>query len=190
MVGVDRCDSIPDNDSQTWELIHKLDVFGTTRHLSMTNYEAIRSVRPQTISELSEALAFGHYKQYSLLQEYLKNKHAGVTTYTGDAVIDEILSHTHGVILYSRQQEAYKKRLNELSRSDAQTYYRCNEYLNRQMTQNNILNKCDCYVKASNMYRLAYIKVHYPKAFKKRLESRTYQLISKIYNQYFSPGNE
>ena len=190
MVGVDRCDSIPENDSQTWELIHKLDVFGTTRYLSMTNYEAIRSVRPQTISELSEALAFGHYKQYSLLQEYLNNKHAGVTTYTGDAVIDEILSHTHGVILYSRQQEAYKKRLNELSSSDAQAYYRCNEYLNRQMTQNNILNKCDCYVKASNMYRLAYIKVHYPKAFKKRLESRTYQLISKIYNDYFSPGNE
>ena len=118
MVGVDRYENIPDNDSMTWEMIHNLDVFGTTRHLTMTNYESIRSIRPETVSELSEALSFEHDKQYGLLQEYLKNKHARAKIYTGDAVIDEILSHTHGVLMYSRQQEAYMKRLNELSRSD------------------------------------------------------------------------
>ena len=173
MIGVDRYESIPDNDSMTWKIIHELDIFGTTRHLTMTNYESIRSIRPETVSELSEALSFEHDKQYGLLQEYLKNKHARATIYTGDAVIDEILSHTHGVLMYSRQQEAYMKRLNELSRSDTKEYDLCNEYLNRQLAHNIIHNKSDNYVKASKMYRLAYIKVHYPEVFKRGIEYST-----------------
>ena len=171
-LGVNLYESIPDNDSLTWEKIHRLDIFGTTRHLTMTNYESLRSIRPRTISELSEALSFEHDKQYLLLQEYLQNKYAGATTYTGDDVIDEILCHTHGVLLYSRQEEAYLKRLNELCRSDYQAYDCCNEFLNRQLAHNVINNKCDMYVKAINMYRLAYVKVHYPEVFTQGMESR------------------
>ena len=172
-VGIAKYEGIPENDSPTWEIIHNLDLFGTTRHLTMTNYEAIRKIRPRSISELSEALSFEKDKQYSLLQEYLQNKHSGGTTYTGDAVIDEILCHTHGVLLYSRQQEAYMKRLNELSCSENQAYDRCNEYLNSQLPHSVINNKCDKYVKAVNLYRLAYIKMHYPEAFNRVIESST-----------------
>ena len=173
-VGMAKYEGIPENDSLTWEMIHDLDLFGTSRHLTMTNYEAIRQIRPRSISELAEALSFEQDKQYSLLQEYLQNKHTDATTYTGDAVIDEILSHTYGVLLYSRQQEAYMKRLNELSCSEKQAYDRCNEYLNSQLSLSVISNKCDKYVKAANLYRLAYIKTHYPEAFQKVIESNTY----------------
>ena len=173
-VGIAKYEGIPENDSLTWEMIHDLDLFGTSRHLTMTNYEAIRQIRPRSISELAEALSFEQDKQYSLLQEYLQNKHTDATTYTGDAVIDEILSHTYGVLLYSRQQEAYMKRLNELSCSEKQAYDRCNEYLNSQLSLSVISNKCDKYVKAANLYRLAYIKTHYPEAFQKVIESNTY----------------
>ena len=173
-VGMAKYEGIPENDSQTWEIIQNLDLFGTTRHLTMTNYEAIHQIRPRSISELAEALSFEQDKQYSLLQEYLQNKHTGATTYTGDAVIDEILSHTYGVLLYSRQQEAYMKRLNELSCSEKQAYDRCNEYLNSQLSLSVISNKCDKFVKAANLYRLAYIKTHYPEAFQKVIESNTY----------------
>ena len=173
-VGMAKYEGIPENDAQTWEIIQNLDLFGTTRHLTMTNYEAIRQIRPRSISELAEALSFEQDKQYSLLQEYLQNKHSGDTTYTGDAVIDEILSHTHGVLLYSRQQRDYMKRLNELSCSDEQFYNCCNEYLNRQLSYSVINNKCDKFVKAANLYRLAYIKTHYPEDFQKVIEPNTY----------------
>lgn len=167
LLGVEKYESIPMTDPRTMELINDLDIYGTSYGLDMITYEAIRRIRPYTISELSETLAFWHDKQYPLLVEYLTNKSSCATVYTGDAVIDELLSHTYGVLLYTRQQEAYMKRLNELSHSDSRAYDQCNAYLNRQLKYAKICNRCSEYVKAYNLYRLAYVKVHYPELFRK-----------------------
>ena len=170
LLGIERYESIPQGDSQTMESLYNLDLYGTSYSLDMITYESIRKIKPSTISELTEALAFWHDRQYPLLVEYLTNKSSQATVYTGDTVIDEILGHTHGILLYTRQQEAYMKRLNELSCADPKAYDHCNAYLQRQLKHAKLRNKCSEYVKALNLYRLAYIKVHYPEVFKRGIE--------------------
>ena len=91
LLGVERYESIPLNDPQTIDLINDLDLYGTSYSLDMITYESIRKIKPRTISELTEALAFWHDRQYPLLVEYLTNKSSQTTVYTGDTVIDEIL---------------------------------------------------------------------------------------------------
>ena len=171
LLGIERYESIPLGDSQTMESLYNLDLYGTSYSLDMITYESIRKIKPRTISELAEALAFWHDRQYPLLVEYLTNKSSQATVYTGDTVIDEILGHTHGILLYTRQQEAYMKRLNELSCADLKAYDHCNAYLQRQLKHAKLRNKCSEYVKALNLYRLAYIKVYYPEVFQRGLES-------------------
>ena len=170
LLGIERYESIPLGDSQTMESLYNLDLYGTSYSLDMITYESIRKIKPRTISELTEALAFWHDRQYPLLVDYLTNKSSQATVYTGDTVIDEILGHTHGILLYTRQQEAYMKRLNELSCADPNAYDHCNAYLQRQLKHAKLRNKCSEYVKALNLYRSAYIKVHYPDVFKEIIQ--------------------
>jgi hypothetical protein len=43
----------------------------------------------------------------------------------------------------------------------------------RSLMASPILTKCDIYVKAYDLYRSAYVKVHYPEIFKKVIESNS-----------------
>lgn len=172
-IGVYVFDNIPDNDPQTMILINSLDLYGTITYLDQITIEAIRRIQPKNISELAEALSFTKDIQFPLLEEYLLNKNSNNKIYSEDKVIDDILSHTKGVLLYSRQKEECMKRLNYLSNKSSNDYHKCNDFLSRQLLYANIEGKCDRFIKAHNMYRLAYAKVHFPEAFQKVIESNT-----------------
>ena len=43
----------------------------------------------------------------------------------------------------------------------------------RSLMASPIVDRCDIYVKAYDLYRLAYVKVHYPEIFKKVIESNS-----------------
>ena len=170
-IGAKAFDAIPDDDTETMLLINSLDLYGTTTGcFAPITIEAIRQIQPKTISELTEVLAFCSERQYQDLQRYIHNKANGISTYTGFPDIDAILKHTHGVLLFTRQKNDILKLRINASESDKKNMIKevCKLLLPFQLS-----NKCDTYIEAYNLYRLAYAKVHYPNAFQKVIESNT-----------------
>lgn len=104
------------------------------------------------------------------MSRYIYNRAHCVSTYTGYPGIDAILKHTHGVLLFTRQKNDILKLKINVSESEKKNiiYEVCTLLLPFQLS-----NKCDKYVEAYNLYRLAYVKVHYPEAFMKIIESNT-----------------
>ena len=171
VIGTEAFENIPDNDMKTMTLINSLDLYGTsTGCFAPITLEAIRQIQPKTISELTEVLAFCSERQYQDLQRYIHNKANGISTYTGFSDIDAILKHTHGVLLFTRQKNDILKLRINASESDKKKMIKevCKLLLPFQLS-----NKCDTYIEAYNLYRLAYAKVHYPDAFQKVIESNT-----------------
>lgn len=171
VIGTEAFENIPDDDMKTMTLINSLDLYGTTTGcFAPITLEAIRKIQPKTISELAEVLAFCSERQYQDLQRYIYNKANAISTYTGFPDIDAILTHTHGVLLFTGQKNDILKLRINVSESDKKNITKevCKLLLPFQLS-----NKCDTYVEAYNLYRLAYAKVHYPEVYRKVIESNT-----------------
>lgn len=98
--------NIPYNDVETFESINELFLYGiTTMCYPPITLEALRLIRPMSLSELAEALAFRSEKQYDDLVEYISNRLHENFTPSGRPEVDEMLSHTHGVVLFSRREQ-------------------------------------------------------------------------------------
>ena len=174
VIGTEAFENIPDDDMKTMTLINNLDLYGTTTGcFAPITIEAIRQIQPKTISELTEVLAFCSERQYQDLQRYIYNRANHISTYTEYPEIDSILKHTHGALLFTRQKNDILKLRIHTSESDDPDAEKkkvirevCKLLLPFQLS-----NKCDKYVEAYNLYRLAYAKVHYPDAFQKVIES-------------------
>lgn len=159
---------IPKEDSQTLNLINSLDLHGTTTScFSPITLEAIRMIQPHSISELTETLSFTSEKQLASLMRYIKNREEGVTEYTGHRRIDEQLRHTNGILLFTRQKRECLKWVNRKFFDSEQEFESYKKAMDTLLESSLTENKCDKYVEAFNLYRLAYAKVHYPEIFKK-----------------------
>ena len=171
-IGWNEFDKIPTDDRETMKLIHDINIYGTTiSSLAPITIEAIREIRPANVSELADAMSFTSERQYSHLLKYLENRETGNKVYTGYQKIDEILYPTHGIILNTCQMGQILKM--PLRRELGEASYRTLQKNYRSLTASPIVNRCDIYVKAYNLYRLAYVKVHYPEIFKQVIESNT-----------------
>ena len=172
LIGWDKFEKIPNDDVETMKLIHDINIYGTTTtSLSPITIEAIREIRPSNVEELADALSFTSQRKYSHLLMYLENRNARNRIFTGHPKIDEILTPTHGVILYTSQ-------LGEISKLPLRRELRENGYDDirekyRSLMASPIMSTPDIYVKAYNLYRQAYVMVHYPEIFKQVIESNT-----------------
>lgn len=93
------------------------------------------------------------------------------STFTGHPKIDEILSPTHRVLLNTSQLgHIFKFPLRSGLEENAYNVIRGKL---RSLMASPILEVCDIYVKAYTLYRLAYVKVHYPEIFKTVIESNS-----------------
>jgi hypothetical protein len=122
-----------------------------------------------SLSELTEALAFKSENQYDDLMEYLSNRQHKNFTPTGCSEIDEMLSHTHGVVLFSRQRTECLKWTNRSYWSDEDEWRAYKERVQKLLKAGSVENKCDVYLEAHNLYKLAYIRQHYPDQYSKIL---------------------
>ena len=167
-IGWDKFEKIPTDDVETMKLIHDIDIYGTTTSsLAPITIEAIRKIRPSNLEELADALSFTSERKYSHLLKYLENRDTGNRVFTGHPQIDEILSPTHGVLLYTSQLgQIFKLPLRSELGENAYKVIR-GKY--RSLMASPIVNRCDLYVKAYDLYRLAYAKVHFPNEFKEAL---------------------
>ena len=113
-------------------------------------------------------MSFTFEKKYGHLQIYLENRETGNKVFTGHTEIDEILSDTYGIILNTWQMgEILKLPIRHASNDTVGKETIRERY--RSLDAFPIVNKCDTYVKAYNLYRLAYAKVHFPNEFKEAL---------------------
>lgn len=162
----DQFIKIPDNDIETLESINDLSLHGiTTKCYPPITLEALRLIRPMSLSELTEALAFRSEKQYDDLMEYISNRLHESFTPTGSPEVDEILSHTHGVVLFSRQKTECLKWMNRSYWTDEDEWQSYKERVKQLLQTGEVENKCDVYLEAYNLYKLAFIRMHYPVQF-------------------------
>ena len=172
LIGWDTFEKIPTDDVETMKLIHDIDIYGaTTSSLAPITIEAIREIRPSTVEELADALSFTSERKYSHLLKYLENRDTGNRVFTGHPKIDEILSPTYGILLNTSQ---FGQILKLPLRSElGENAYNAIWGKLRSLMASPIVKACDIYVKAYTLYRLAYVKVHYPEAFRQLLEYST-----------------
>ena len=169
LIGWDQFERFPTDDRETMKLIQEIDIFGTTTYsFAPITIEAIRHIRPSNVNELTDAMSFTFEKQYGHLLIYLENRESGNKVFTGHTEIDEILSDTYGIILYTRQMGEILKLPIRHATNDADGKETIRERY-RSLAAFPIVNKCDTYVKGYNLYRLAYAKVHFPNEFKEAL---------------------
>ena len=172
LIGWDKFEKIPTDDVETMKIIHDIDIYGaTTSSLAPITIEAIREIKPSNVEKLADALSFTSERKYSHLLKYLKNRDTGNRVFTGHPKIDEILSPTHGILLYTSQLgQIFKFPLRSELGENA---YNAIRGKLRSLMASPIVNRCDIYVKAYDLYRSAYVKVHYPEIFKKVIESNS-----------------
>ena len=165
--------NIPYDDIETFESINELFLYGiTTTCYPPITLEALRLIRPKSLSELTEALAFKSENQYDDLMEYLSNRQHKNFTPTGSSEIDEMLSHTHGVVLFSRQRTESLKWTNRPYWSDEDEWQAYKERVKQLLKAGSVENKCDVYLESYNLYKLAYIRQHYPDKYSKILNTK------------------
>lgn len=161
LIGWDRFERIPNNDSETMKLIQEIDIYGTTTSfLAPITIETIRQIKPSNVSELADAMSFTSERKSSHLLKYLENRDAGNRTFTGHPRIDEILSPTHGLLLYTNQYAQIWDF--PLRRESGENAYNIIKEKYNSLMVSPLVNRCDMYVKAYNLYRLAYAKAHFP----------------------------
>ena len=165
-------ENIPLDDKDTYDMINELDLYGTTTAcLSPITLEAIRLIRPESLGELAIALAFISEKQHEDLLEYVANRVSGWNTPTGRKEVDDLLEHTNGILLFSRQKRECLKWLDR-SHWNEDTWQVYNTRVKRLLQSGQVTNKCDTYLEAYNLYKLAYLKLHYPEEFSKILTTK------------------
>lgn len=162
--------NIPYDDIETFESINELYLHGiTTKCYPPITLEALRLIRPTSLSELTEALAFKSENQYDDLMEYLSNRLHENFISTGRYEVDEMLSHTHGVVLFSRQRTECLMWTNRSNWSDEDEWQTYKERVKQLLKAGHAEYKCDVYLEAHNLYKLAYIRLHYPEHYLKIL---------------------
>ena len=162
-------DNMPYNDKETFDMINEFDIYGTTIcSLAPITLEALRLIRPESLGELSIALAFTSEKQYDDLLEFISNRVSGWNIPTGRKEVDDLLRHTNGILLFTKQKSECLKWLNR-SFWEEDTWQTYSSRVKRLLKSGQAVNKCDTYREAYNLYKLAYIKLHYPVEFNKIL---------------------
>lgn len=169
LIGWDKFEKIPTDDVETMRLIHDVDIYGAmTSSLAPITIEAIREIKPSNLEELADALSFTSERKYSHLLKYLENRDTGNRVFTGHPQIDEILSPTHGILLDTSQLgQIFKLPLRSELGENA---YKVIRGKRRLLMASPIVDRCDIYVKAYDLYRSAYVKVHYPDVFKEIIQ--------------------
>ena len=164
--------NIPYDDKETFDLINELDLYGTTiTSLAPITLEALKLIRPESLGELSIALAFTSEKQFDDLLEYVANRVSGWNTPTGRKEVDDLLKHTNGVLLFTKQKTECLK-WHHRSYWDEDTWPVYNTRVNRLLQSGNVVNKCDTYLEGYNLYKLAYLKLHHPEEFSRILNTK------------------
>ena len=163
--------NLPLDDSSTFELFQRADTDGIFMMESEWDKYDLRQIKPKNMDELTASLALSHGLAVNpYIYTYLKIQEVQPFTYprfTEMERVKEILSDTHGILLWKEQKNDILTYIDSLSDEEKERYSSAIKIVLHEieLRQHSLSNRKFFRNRAMICYKLAYIKVHMPEEF-------------------------
>ena len=168
--------NLPFDDAATFELFQRADTDGIFMMESEWDKYDLLRIKPKNMDELTAAIALSHGLAVNpYIYTYLKVQEIQPFTYprfTEMERVKEILSDTHGMLLWKEQKEEILAYIDSLSDEEKERYSSAIKIVLHEieLRQHSLSNRKFFRNRAMICYKLAYIKVHMPEEFDYYLE--------------------
>ena len=168
--------NLPFDDAATFELFQRADTDGIFMMESEWDKYDLRQIMPKNMDELTATIALSHGLAVNpYIYTYLKIQEIQPFTYprfTEIKRVKEILSDTHGMLLWKEQKEEILAYIDSLSDEEKERYSSAIKIVLHEieLRQHSLSNRKFFRNRAMICYKLAYIKVHMPEEFDYYLE--------------------
>lgn len=165
--------NIPMDDVATFELFQRADTDGIYMMESDWDKYDLRQIKPKDMDELAATIAFSLGLAVNpYIYTYLKIQEIQPFTYPRFTQMDrvkEILSDTHGILLWKEQKEEILAYIDSLSDEEKETYKSAIKIVLHEieLRQHSLANRRFFRNRAMICYKLAYIKAHMPEDFER-----------------------
>ena len=163
--------NLPLDDALTFELFQQADTDGIFMMESEWDKYDLRQIKPKNMDELTASLALSHGLAVNpYIYTYLKIQEVQPFTYprfTEMERVKEILSDTHGILLWKEQKNDILTYIDSLSDEEKERYSSAIKIVLHEieLRQHSLSNRKFFRNRAMICYKLAYIKVHMPEEF-------------------------
>ena len=163
--------NLPLDDSSTFELFQRADTDGIFMMESEWDKYDLRQIKPKNMDELTATIALSHGLAVNpYIYTYLKIQKIQPFTYprfTEMERVKEILSDTHGILLWKEQKEEIIAYIDSLSEEEKERYKSAIKIVLHEieLRQHSLSNRKFFRNRAMICYKLAYIKTHMPDEF-------------------------
>lgn len=165
--------NLPLDDAATFELFQRADTDGIFMMESEWDKYDLRQIKPKNMDELTATIALSHGLAVNpYIYTYLKIQEVQPFTYprfTEMERVKEILSDTHGILLWKEQKEEILAYIDSLSDEEKELYKSAIKIVLHEieLRQHSLSNRRFFRNRAMICYKLAYIKVHMPDDFER-----------------------
>ena len=165
--------NLPFDDAATFELFQRADTDGIFMMESEWDKYDLCQIKPKNMDELIATIALSHGLAVNpYIYTYLKIQEIQPFTYprfTEMKRIKEILSDTHGMLLWKEQKEEILAYIDSLSDEEKERYSSAIKIVLHEieLRQHSLSNRKFFRNRAMICYKLAYIKAHMPEDFER-----------------------
>ena len=165
--------NLPLDDSSTFELFQRADTDGIFMMESEWDKYDLRQIKPKNMDELTATIALSHGLAVNpYIYTYLKIQKIQPFTYprfTEMKRVKEILSDTHGILLWKEQKDEILAYIDSLSDEEKERYSSAIKIVLHEidLRQHSLSNRKFFRNRALICYKQAYIKVHMSKDFER-----------------------
>ena len=165
--------NLPLDDALTFELFQQADTDGIFMMESEWDKYDLRQIKPKNMDELTASLALSHGLAVNpYIYTYLKIQEVQPFTYprfTEMERVKEILSDTHGILLWKEQKNDILTYIDSLSDEEKERYSSAIKIVLHEieLRQHSLSNRKFFRNRAMICYKLAYIKAHMPEDFER-----------------------
>ena len=163
--------NLPFDDAATFELFQRADTDGIFMMESEWDKYDLLQIKPKDMDELTATIALSHGLAVNpYIYTYLKIQNIQPFTYprfTEMERVKEILSDTHGILLWKEQKEEIIAYIDSLSEEEKERYKSAIKIVLHEieLRQHSLSNRKFFRNRAMICYKLAYIKTHMPDEF-------------------------
>ena len=163
--------NLPFDDVATFELFQRADTDGIFMMESEWDKYDLLQIKPKDMDELTATIALSHGLAVNpYIYTYLKIQKIQPFTYprfTEMERVKEILSDTHGILLWKEQKEEIIAYIDSLSEEEKERYKSAIKIVLHEieLRQHSLSNRKFFRNRAMICYKLAYIKTHMPDEF-------------------------
>lgn len=165
--------NLPLDDAATFELFQRADTDGIFMMESEWDKYDLLHVKPKNMDELTATIALSHGLAVNpYIYTYLKIQEVQPFTYprfTEMERVKEILSDTHGILLWKEQKNDILTYIDSLSDEEKERYSSAIKIVLHEieLRQHSLSNRKFFRNRAMICYKLAYIKAHMPDDFER-----------------------